>query len=130
MPGTKRTPINRPPTGGRITDEAIALFDAMQRINCVCPPIDWGGEFWKRRECVGCQRWWELHSQLHDALNLKPWNWPVYQHPDSNPYPSWHAQHGKWAIAEAQERWRALDAASRWQRRKKRVSQHLPAPAK
>jgi hypothetical protein len=103
MAGTKRTPINRPPAGGQITPETIALFDAMRRCKCVCSERDMGGE------CAGCRRWWELHDQLHAALKLKPWDWPATQNPRSN-----------WVIPEAQERWRKLDAASREARRARR----------
>jgi hypothetical protein len=137
MPGTRRTPINRPPTGGQITDAAVALYDAMRRCKCVCPPIDWDGAYWERSECAGCRRWWELHSQLHDELKLAPWAWPAIEnpHPDASPYPRAHHGHDTWAVPDAQARWRKLDAASRELRRQKRAARRaarraaLEAPA-
>jgi hypothetical protein len=111
MAGTKRTPINRPPTGG-ITREAVVLFDAMRRCNCVCQKRD-------LRECNGCRRWWELHDQLHAELKLKPWDWPATQNPRSN-----------WVMPEAQERWRQLDQASRELRRQKLTAQRAARAAR
>jgi hypothetical protein len=99
MAGTKRTPIRRPPTGGKITAEAVRLYDVMRRVRCTCP----GGE------CAGCRRWWKLHDELHTELRLQCWDWPAILSPHSN-----------WVKAEAQERWRQLDAASREARRARR----------
>jgi hypothetical protein len=82
---TKRTPI-RPPGGRkRISAAAIAAFRQMEQLalQCECPPIDWGGKYWQRPPaCASCDRWWDQHSILHRELQLEPWYWPVYQHPD------------------------------------------------
>jgi hypothetical protein len=114
---TKRTPI-RPPGGRkRISAAAIAAFRQMEQLalQCECPPIDWGGKYWQRPPaCASCDRWWDQHSILHRELQLEPWYWPVYQHPDAGPpYPegSSAAKHWKPDL-EGQARYRLLKAAA------------------
>jgi hypothetical protein len=70
MSGTRRTPINRPPVA-QITPRAIDLYVAMSRLRCTCAPPSP-----TRTECPGCERWWDLHSELDDELNCEPWQWP------------------------------------------------------
>jgi hypothetical protein len=107
--GTNRKPIGRP-TRSRITPAAIAVFRRMEaaRLKCTCPAAE-GAERKGGREpdqsplsslvnststvrhvehpCAACDAWWEAHSQLHDELGLKPWQWPAFEYPDeANPY--------------------------------------------
>lgn len=93
---TTRRPIKREPRL-RISGEAIELFKAMQK-------LDWGSEQWRG-----------LHSRLHDALRLRPWQFPAIEHPDSRSgFPA-----GSWADKtwrpdeEAREVYRLLEAAAR-----------------
>ena len=112
--GTKRTPIGRPPRA-RISRQAIALFREMEAIVCTCLPRDWN-EYWKHEECAGCKRWWELHSDLHDELELKPWQWPAYRNPadDTNWWPVGSPMWERWVPdEEGRAQWRLLEAASR-----------------
>jgi hypothetical protein len=128
---TNRTRINRQPVE-RITPEAIKLFEAMERLECTCPPRDWEGEYWKHTPCRGCDRWWELHSRLYHLLGCKPWQWPCVEHPAAVPgYPegslaalAWNPDLG------ARARWKALDRAAREARRAKREAKRavLRAP--
>jgi hypothetical protein len=64
---TKRIPIHRP-IRSQIPPEALDLFREMQALQCTCRPIDWGGKYWERDECTGCERWWNLHSRLAQLL--------------------------------------------------------------
>jgi hypothetical protein len=134
---TKRIPTGRSVTL-QITPLAIQLFEEMRRLDnlCMCPSIDWGGKYWVRNECAACERWWELHSQLHDELQCKPWHWPAIENPDvENPYPPGSAAHQRWKPnLRGQAMWRALAAASREAKRARRAReaaakvQHAAAP--
>jgi hypothetical protein len=118
---TKRVPIGRQ-AATKITDRAIELFDRMCAIKCACEPIDWEGEYWKHRPCGGCDRWWDLHSELHDEMKCKVWDWPCIQSPKArSPYPagSFADEHWKPDL-EAQALWRALAKASATAQRAKR----------
>jgi len=121
---TKRNPTARSVTL-RITPLAVQLFNEMRRLDnlCTCPPIDWAGKYWVRHECPACERWWQVHSQLHDALGAKPWHWPCIENPDTgNPYPSWTAGHRRWKPnLRGQAMWRALANASREAKRTRRA---------
>jgi hypothetical protein len=68
----------------RITAKALSLFDTMEEL---------------AERCGSCKEWWNQHSELHAALNLRPWEWPVY----------WNT---KCDDAKATARYRALKAAS------------------
>jgi hypothetical protein len=70
MSGTRRTPLARRPAV-QITPRAVELFAAMGRLRCTCapPPPE-------RASCPGCQRWYDLHAELHAELGCKPWEWP------------------------------------------------------
>ena len=71
---TNRTPINRPAVA-QISDRALDLFEAMGRLRCTCPspkPPTQG----YRAPCPGCERWYDLHADLHDELQCQPWEWP------------------------------------------------------
>jgi hypothetical protein len=85
---TKRTPIV-PPHRARITPRAVELFDRMRRAaaRCVCDD----------RSCSACRRWGQLMTELHDED-------PAVECPGWADVADWDA---------AQERWRALAAASR-----------------
>jgi hypothetical protein len=95
---TKRTPINRdrnPP----VTERAVRIFMRMQR----CP-----------REG---DRWWQLHSELADEVQAKPWAWPAIEDPRHKiPEPD----------EEAQALWKVLDAAARDLRTRERQARRSP----
>jgi len=71
MPGTRRTPLIRPPVG-QITPRAVDLFVAMGRLRCTCPTPKPPTQ----PPCTGCERWYDLHAELHSELGCKPWEWP------------------------------------------------------
>ena len=110
MTGTRRTPIKRS-WAPQITPTAIKLFEQMRRCRCTCSP--------NSEDCPGCKRWWDLHDHLSHELHCKPWNFPAIEDPRTpNPYPPGTHAHMTWEPdREAQEMWRALDAASREVRR-------------
>jgi hypothetical protein len=112
MSGTKRTPTSRRRSPA-ISPRAVELFEAMRELECECEPIDWGGEYWNRETCAGCERWRELHGLLNRELRLRPWQFPAIEHPDAeNPYPPGSPAAASWKPdLEAQARWRALEAA-------------------
>jgi len=86
MPGTRRTPIGRPPRP-QYTPEAIEIFRKL------------------RRARTGSERWWQLHNALCDALpGLRPWDWRCVENPDEPLHPSLRPD------PEARQRWRALAA--------------------
>jgi len=128
MPGTRRVPITRTAIP-QITPRAIELFDALRRCRCSCPPIDWEGEYWKRDRCAGCERWWDLHHDLHRELHCKPWHFPCVEDPDArSPYPEGSAAYAAHQPdLEAQTKWRALAKASRETRRTKAAARKAAA---
>ena len=71
MSGTRRTPLVRRPAV-QVTPRAVDLYIAMGKLKCTCPP-----PALKRSTCPGCERWWDLHADLHSELAAKPWEWPV-----------------------------------------------------
>ena len=95
---TNRTPVGRP-TRSRITPAAITAFrrmEAARRLGCTCPAAEGAPN------CANCAAWWEAHSELHDELGLKPWQWPAFEHPDeTNPYPSFSNAARDWAARRA-----------------------------
>src|SRR5438876_5151054 len=71
MSGTRRVPLARRPAV-QITAEAVRLFQAMGKLKCSCPspkPATQG-------PCAGCERWYDLHADLHEELRCEPWEWP------------------------------------------------------
>jgi hypothetical protein len=112
---TKRTPLARP-MRHTISDAALQAFRHMRRLErqCTCPPRDWDGEYWKHEHCKARAEWWEQHSILHNALQLRPWQWPAIENPATeNPYPAGSPAAKRWKPnLEAQARWRALEAAA------------------
>jgi hypothetical protein len=111
---SKRKPLNRPPAL-QITPLAIRLFTEMNAISCTCAPRDWDGKYWEHKPCAGCERWWELHAQLHDELRCRPWEWPCIQSPTAVcPYPPGSPAAQSWRPDEsAQQMWQALARAAR-----------------
>jgi hypothetical protein len=111
---TKRTPIRRD-TRMRLTPEALAAFRTMRTLaaRCTCQPLDWSGEFWRRRRCNACDGWWAAHNVLHRALALKPWEWPAVQDPNETcPYPAGSYAAARWRLDErAVALWQQLEAA-------------------
>jgi hypothetical protein len=83
---TNRTPIQRPALT-MITPRAVELFVAMGKLRCTCPPPSP-----KRSPCPGCERWYDLHADLHDELQCKPWEWPCVarQSPKRAGSPTWN----------------------------------------
>jgi hypothetical protein len=71
MSGTRRVPLVRRPAV-QITPRAIDLYAAMGKLKCTCPPPSP-----TRSPCPGCERWADLHDDLHRELGAKPWEWPV-----------------------------------------------------
>jgi hypothetical protein len=71
---TNRTPIARP-SAVQITSRALDLYEAMGRLKCTCAPSP-PDEYWKRKMCAGCERWYDLHDELNDELRCEPWEWP------------------------------------------------------
>ena len=55
---TRRHPIERP-LARRITPRCIALYLALCEARS------------------GSKEWWALHNELHEALALPPWRYPV-----------------------------------------------------
>jgi hypothetical protein len=85
---TKRTPFARP-LRHPISETALEAFRLMRELEgkCTCPPRNWHGEYWKHQQCKACGDWWEQNSILHDALQLRPWQWPAVENPAAeNPY--------------------------------------------
>jgi hypothetical protein len=70
MSGTRRVPLVRRPAV-QITSRAIDLYVAMGKLRCTCPSPSA-----KRSPCRGCERWYDLHDELHTELQCKPWEWP------------------------------------------------------
>ncbi len=108
-----------------ITPRAVKLFRLLEKLECVCEPVDWRGEYWRRDECASCRQCKELEDQILNELNLKggkPWEMICLEHPDSvSPYPEWHPSHATWGPCRAgQEIYRALQDASKEAARTKR----------
>ena len=105
---TKRTPLRRD-ARMRIPPEALAAFRTMRTLaeQCTCEPID------RHRRCDACEGWWCAHSVLHDALGLKPWQWPAVEDPETTcPYPAGSYAADRWRLDErAVALWRQLDEA-------------------
>jgi hypothetical protein len=56
VPVKRRQPKERTPV---ISQRALELFAQMRRCS------------------RGSERWYELHGELHQELDLKPWQWPI-----------------------------------------------------
>ena len=112
---TKRIPTARTVTL-RITAKAVSLFEQMRRLEraCRCPPTDWSGEYWKQTQCTACEKWWQLHSELHDELGCRPWHWPCIENPHAeSPYPPGSAADLAWKPnRRGQALWKALAHAA------------------
>jgi hypothetical protein len=79
MSGTRRTPIARQTMSPQITPRAAELWLAMRKVSrCACPPYP---ESFAGRECNNCNKWWDLHSELHTELRCKLWEWPAVPSP-------------------------------------------------
>jgi hypothetical protein len=84
MSGTRRTPIARRQTAP-ISPQAAMIYRRMIRIRCTCGPYP-PGRGRHRKQCDGCSRWWDLHSQLDAALGPRPpWIWPHLNPPTRYP---------------------------------------------
>jgi hypothetical protein len=56
----------------QISPRAVDLYVAMGKLKCTCLPP---APTWQE-PCPGCARWYDLHADLHDELQLPPWQWP------------------------------------------------------
>jgi hypothetical protein len=68
---TNRIPVQRP-AQTMISHRALDLFIAMGKLCCSCPspkPVT-------QSPCRGCDRWYDLHDELHRELGCKLWDWP------------------------------------------------------
>jgi hypothetical protein len=80
---TNRTPRRVEKMTKVVTDRAVETFKQMQTLPpCTCV---WGPKYWNRIECASCDRWWDLHRELHAELKLRPWEWPAVDHPPGAP---------------------------------------------
>jgi hypothetical protein len=68
---TNRTPIQRPALT-TISPRAIELFVAMNKLRCTCP----SPKPPTLSPCPGCERWYDLHNELHIELQCRPWQFP------------------------------------------------------
>lgn len=81
--------------------EVLTLFREMQRValQCVCradadnmQEQSRKGPFGRSRDhlrgdvfmCTACEKWWDLHHELHSKLMLECSQWPAIQDPDWN----------------------------------------------
>jgi|SRR6516165_3021249 hypothetical protein len=116
MSGTRRTPIGRRRTPP-VSLTAVKIFREMLRCPCTCedsPSVC--GDFNERlrRDCPGCERYWELSSHLHRELKCKPWEQTVEDPDAGNPEPAGTCNHERWRPDEgARARWRALEEGIR-----------------
>ena len=79
---TLRTPIGRPPRGGHITPEVIALFKQVRELEDSSDVGLWESEGGARRQ------WLDLRGALHTALGRKPWDHVVFDCADPIPHPT------------------------------------------
>ena len=110
---TKRTAIARP-RRGQLVPEALDIFEAMKKLECTCPPVDFEGANVDGEDCPGCQRWRSLHSRLAQLLpGVRPWHWPVVEEPQAQcPYPEGSHAAARWRPNEqGQARWLELEVA-------------------
>jgi hypothetical protein len=105
MPGTRRTPIARQAARPLITPRAIELFAELERARRAralavdCSVSKHG--YCATRHCRVCQRWLDLHAELHTELRLPPWAWPCLPR---NPYPPGSPEAKKWRPGDAQKK--------------------------
>ncbi len=62
---TRRTPLNRERLNN-VPPQAPDIFEKMLALK------NWEDD----------EKWWPLHSQLHELLHRKPWQWPCIFPPD------------------------------------------------
>jgi len=116
MSGTRRTPIRRqhePP----VTETAIRLFMAMQRLRCTCDRDK------PYKDCEGCKQWWDLEHRLGRELGARLWEFPCIENPRvENPEPPGTYNHARWQSDEkGRERWRELERGAKELRRRERA---------
>jgi hypothetical protein len=115
MSGTLRTPISRRSVQPQITPRALELFVEMERATRArrradgCSVSTYSG--YCTTDCRACWKWFDLHSELHIELRLRPWQWPCLPR---NPYPPGSPEADDWQPGEEQqELWELLDEARR-----------------
>jgi hypothetical protein len=55
----------------RVSTGNNSALSTSLRIDRTCPPPST-----KRSPCPGCERWYDLHDELHWELQCNPWEWP------------------------------------------------------
>jgi hypothetical protein len=55
----------------RVSTGNNSALSTSLRIDRTCPPPSP-----KRSPCPGCERWYDLHDELHWELQCNPWEWP------------------------------------------------------
>jgi hypothetical protein len=92
---TKRVPRRRPPKRP-ISPRAVELFAQMEAPG------------------LSSEKWWSLHSQLHDELRCRPWEFPCIEDlATGNPEPAGTYNHQRWRPDEAaRRRYCELEAAA------------------
>jgi hypothetical protein len=98
---SKRRKITRPPRQ-TFSAKAIALFKQMQVLDSQCTCTS------EHHRCRACDAWWEAHSELHDELRLRPWEWPAIETPRVPN--TGQSQNQQW-YEKAQELYRGLESA-------------------
>jgi hypothetical protein len=114
MSGTRRVPIERA-TLTRIPAEAISIYCEMIRLRCTCKPYPNPKQWWGRKECRACEKWWELHNELADQILHKPWQWPLIT--PITRYPDYDREAGMFTNTlrrrQGNDRMRAMEKALR-----------------
>jgi len=85
---TRRTPINRRPTGKLITREALAAFRRLY-------------------EAKSREDWKTAHDELMDLITDKPWPYPVVVEPCT----PWDGRTSRESYDEARRNWDILESA-------------------
>jgi len=69
----------------RVSDRALEIFKQMQNLppcTCVEPPVE---RYWEREQCLTCEAWWDLHSDLHhELLGDSCFDWPCIANPETD----------------------------------------------
>jgi hypothetical protein len=77
---TPRKPAVRRRDDPPIPVDAVEIYLDMCGLECEAPETCHGVR------CESCCEWWRNHTKLHDALRLKPWQWPAIASPGNAPH--------------------------------------------
>jgi hypothetical protein len=105
MAGTRRTPINRGPTGPVFTPRSLEIFAKLlraekARLSATDCTISKYGKCNSDGECRACKEWWALMGELCRELKLPPWVWPSLPR---NPWPPGSDAAKTWLPSEARQ---------------------------